>query len=225
MASSSPTSEKKEKDLSDSEIWSNCYLIIDFPGQIELYTHSTSVTSLLQHLTLPCARSGLDCRLCSVHLVDSTSIYDAGRFISTCLTSLMSTIRLELPAVNVLTKVDLLRKSAAFDVEFFAECDDLERLVQYLEHNYIPSEEMSHLDSQAASLPSYADNPRYKSARAAVKNSYFHRRHARLMTSVASVIGDFGLLNFKLLSINDASLMGRLLAECDKCSGAAYAYR
>jgi hypothetical protein len=50
------------------------YVIFDCPGQVELYTHHTSVQKIIERLQCG-ARSGrpddLDCRLCSVHLVDS----------------------------------------------------------------------------------------------------------------------------------------------------------
>ena len=39
------------------------YIIFDFPGQVELYTHHDCVSDLLAKLT---HRRGLDCRLCSV---------------------------------------------------------------------------------------------------------------------------------------------------------------
>lgn len=42
------------------------YVIFDCPGQVELYTHHTGFKSILDTIT-----KDLNCRLCSVHLVDS----------------------------------------------------------------------------------------------------------------------------------------------------------
>ena len=134
------------------------------------------------------------------------------------MTSLMSTVRLELPTVNVLTKVDLLSERSAYDIEFFAECEDLGRLVQYLEQG-------SYGDNGGPAHDfDYADDPDYLKARAKVKSSTFHQRHSGLMESIVEVLEDYSLVNFRLLSVNDAALMGRLLAECDKCNGAVYKY-
>ena len=146
----------------DDEIFQGCYLIIDFPGQVELYTHSESSSKILSLLTLPPHKGGhIGLNVVNVNLVDSTSIYDAGRFISTCLTTLMSCIRLSLPVVNVLTKVDLLsNQSAAFDIEFFASCDNLQPLMQYLEQGSVEDEEGE-----------YADDEEYQNARRKVKDS------------------------------------------------------
>eukprot|EP01041_Mallomonas_annulata_P001624 gene1624-3144_t len=41
------------------------YVLFDFPGQIELYTHHKCVQLLMEKLTV------LDFRLCSVHLIDA----------------------------------------------------------------------------------------------------------------------------------------------------------
>ena len=41
------------------------YVIFDCPGQVELYTHHTCVQDIIKALIL------IDCRLCSVYLIDS----------------------------------------------------------------------------------------------------------------------------------------------------------
>lgn len=50
------------------------YLLFDCPGQVELYTHHTCVQKIIARLQKG-LRSGnsedIDCRLCSVHLIDS----------------------------------------------------------------------------------------------------------------------------------------------------------
>lgn len=48
-------------------------------------------------------------QLCCVNLVDAQFCTDGARFLSACLVSLLTMTRLELPHVNVLSKVDLLR--------------------------------------------------------------------------------------------------------------------
>ncbi len=42
------------------------YVIFDCPGQVELYTHHTGFKTILDTIT-----KDLNCRLCSVHLVDA----------------------------------------------------------------------------------------------------------------------------------------------------------
>ena len=103
------------------------YLIIDCPGQVELYTHNGSVKNILAKLE----KSG-GIRLCCVNLVDSHYCSDPSKFISVCLTSLNMMLQLELPHVNVLSKVDLIQKygKLQFNVDFYTEVMDLEYLVE-----------------------------------------------------------------------------------------------
>jgi len=80
------------------------YLIMDCPGQVELYTVDQSMKDIIEHLTR------LDFRLAAVHLVDSHYCSDPGKFIAVCLTSLTTMLQIALPHVNLLSKVDLVER-------------------------------------------------------------------------------------------------------------------
>ncbi|KAL3867475.1 hypothetical protein ACJMK2_044677 [Sinanodonta woodiana] len=97
------------------------YLLFDFPGQVELYTHHNSVRNILQEL------QKLDYRLVAVHLVDSHYCSDASKFIAVLLTSLSTMLQVALPHVNVLSKADLIEKfgKLAFNLDFYTEVLDL----------------------------------------------------------------------------------------------------
>ena len=49
-------------------------------------------------------------QLVAVHLVDSHYCSDPGKFISVLYTSLATMIQVELPHINVLSKIDLIRQ-------------------------------------------------------------------------------------------------------------------
>ena len=68
-----------------------------------MYTHHSSVFSIISGLTRP-----LDLRLAAVHLVDASHCTDPQKYLSAVLLSVNTMMRLELPAVNVLSKVDLI---------------------------------------------------------------------------------------------------------------------
>ena len=80
------------------------YLIIDCPGQVELYTVDQSMKNIIEYF------SSLDYRLTAVHLVDSHYCSDAGKFIAVCLTSLTTMLQIALPHVNLLSKIDLVER-------------------------------------------------------------------------------------------------------------------
>ena len=72
--------------------------------------------SILHSLLTRC-----DIRLCSVHLVDSFYCTQPAVFVSAVLLSASTMLRLTLPHVNVLTKVDLIPSygKLPFNMDFF----------------------------------------------------------------------------------------------------------
>jgi len=108
-----------------AELDKNSYILLDCPGQVELYTTNDAVRDIVTRLTK------LDIRLCAVNLVDSHYCSDPGKFISVCLTSLSTMLQIELPHVNVLSKVDLVEKygKLQFNLDYYTEVLDLEYLL------------------------------------------------------------------------------------------------
>merc|ERR1740128_821780 len=103
----------------------NTYLMIDCPGQVELYTVDSSVKEIVEKLVAS------DTRLAAVHLVDSHYCSDPAKFISVCLTSLTTMLQIELPHINLLSKVDLVEKygKLQFNLDYYTEVLDLEYLL------------------------------------------------------------------------------------------------
>lgn len=93
------------------------YVIFDCPGQIELYTHMNVMKTFVEHL------QRLDFRICAVFLLDSQFASDASKFVSGVLVSLSTIINLEIPSVNLLTKVDLLNRIERRRLNAFCEPD------------------------------------------------------------------------------------------------------
>jgi GTPase SAR1 family protein len=80
------------------------YLLFDCPGQVELYTVHNSMKNIVLQL------QKWQLRVCCVHLVDSVLCQQPASFIAAVLLSLSTSLQLELPHINVLTKIDLLPK-------------------------------------------------------------------------------------------------------------------
>ncbi|PHJ23700.1 atp binding [Cystoisospora suis] len=126
------------------------YVIFDCPGQVEVYTHSESMRQIIQKL-----HKQLDARLTAVHLVDSTLCTDGYKYISALLVSLSGQLLLELPHVNVLSKIDLLksyRKQLPFRLEYFAEVQDLNELLLAMEDSQPMTARMKELTSLLCEL-------------------------------------------------------------------------
>eukprot|EP00906_Rhabdomonas_costata_P032199 RCo045378 len=105
---------------------SESYVLIDCPGQIELFTVHPSFRAVVTHLLRKCELS-----LAAVNLVDCLCVGQAHHFLSAVLVSLTAMLELELPHINVLSKADLLplyQGSMDFDIEFYTEVQDLGQL-------------------------------------------------------------------------------------------------
>lgn len=108
--------EDRLKELGD-----DTYVLFDLPGQVELSTNHESVKRIIKRM----AKSGFRVRrilkvhgtfgltrsarkLAAVHLCDAHYVTDASKFVSVLMLSLRAMLHLELPHVNVLSKVDLI---------------------------------------------------------------------------------------------------------------------
>lgn len=75
-------------------------------GQIELYSHIPVMRQIVNALQT------WDFRLCGVFLVDAQFLTDTTKFFSGILAALSAMVQLEVPHINVLSKLDLLDKAS-----------------------------------------------------------------------------------------------------------------
>ena len=229
---------KERLGIENNKHASRAYLLFDLPGQIELTAHSAVVSRIAARLVRE-----LDLRLVCVQLVDAAiCLPDVSKFIGASLVCTSSMMRMELPCVNVLSKMDLLgsvgmnqrqtpnsreesdsdddfvqdgHSPMPFNLEFFTQCHDLHRLLDYLDSN--PMDFIA--DSSKIEEEDYMDDPEYQRARNRTRSSNFYRKYRKLHHELCDLVEDFGLLSFLPLSIQDAASVGRVVARIDKCNG------
>jgi len=109
----------------------NKYLLFDCPGQVELFTHNSALKNIIIEL------QKLDTRLVAIHLLDSYHCVDLSRYISMLLLSLQSMLQMELPTINVLSKVDLMESfgKLSFNLDFYTLAQDLNYLTTALQQD------------------------------------------------------------------------------------------
>jgi len=170
------------------------YLVLDCPGQIELYTHAPIIKRMIDQMT----QWGHH-RMASVFLVDATFVCDAPKFISGSLLSLSAMIALELPHVNVLSKVDLVDDA---EVEKILDCESASVLWQREEYNMakdqkitLPSDIISKEDRQRIALRRSKQN--------------------RLTEAICSLLDDYSMVSFIPLNITDEESIDHVLAHID----------
>ena len=90
------------------------YILIDCPGQVELFTHHDSLRRIFKKLEKldyrvgHCLKQLCLFQLVVVNLVDSYCCTDPALYVSALLLCLKTMVQMEFPFLNVLTKVDLL---------------------------------------------------------------------------------------------------------------------
>jgi hypothetical protein len=169
------------------------YILFDCPGQFELYTDSDSMKKIVEFLT-----RRMKIQLVAVTLIDCLTCVSSHAFISAVLLSLSMMIQLELPHVNLLSKMDTMRRISpemAFNLEYFLKAGDgnLESLV----HKLFPAEECG------PTLP--------------LDISY-----AKFVKAISQVTEDFSLVSFVPLAIEDKESAIHVLSVCDKANGYSF---
>jgi GTPase SAR1 family protein len=166
------------------------YLIIfDMPGQIELYTHVPLLPSLVQFLS----RAGpLNINLCAAYLLESTFIVDKAKFFAGTLSAMSAMLMLEMPHVNILTKMDQVREMVSRrELKRFSRVD-----VQLLQDN-------NEAEYDAGADPMSKDS--------LMSGGSFDR----LNRAVAQLIDDFSMVSFLQLEAQDEDSVAAVLSHID----------
>uniref|UniRef100_A0A3P8UUQ1 GPN-loop GTPase 3 n=1 Tax=Cynoglossus semilaevis TaxID=244447 RepID=A0A3P8UUQ1_CYNSE len=93
------------------------YILFDCPGQIELYTHLPVMRQLVEQL------QQWEFRVCGVFLVDSQFMVESFKFISGVMAALSAMVSLEIPQINIMTKMDLLSPQDKKEIEKYLDPD------------------------------------------------------------------------------------------------------
>ncbi|KAF6753651.1 cytoplasmic protein [Ephemerocybe angulata] len=117
-------------------------------------------------------------RLAAVHLCDAHYITDASKYISVLLLSLRAMLHLELPHINVLSKVDLLSQygELEFNLDFYTEVQDLSYLENSLNASLPPK--YAALNMAMISLVEDYSLVGFETLAVEDKNSMMHLMHA-----------------------------------------------
>ena len=162
------------------------YILFDCPGQIELYTHHGSMHRIIDALV-----KKLQLRLCCVNLMDSYYCANSSNFISTLLTSLAMMLHLELPHVNILSKIDLVERygSLEHNIDFYTEVLDLSYLLTNKHFN----------------------RDRFQPKLA--------KKYKELNRALCGIVEDYSLVSYIPLNVQDRLSMEKVYNAIDKANG------
>ncbi|KAL8803484.1 MAG: hypothetical protein Q9182_003181 [Xanthomendoza sp. 2 TL-2023] len=166
-------------------------IIVDLPGQIELYTHIPVVPTLVKHLT----RFGsLNVSLCAAYLLESTFVVDRAKFFAGTLSAMSAMIMLEIPHVNILSKMDLVKGSVP-----------KRTLKRFLD----PDTSLLDDDGSVGPLRGAGADPADKDS--LMGGASFRR----LNKAVAQLVDDFSMVSFLQLDVQDEDSVGGILSYID----------
>lgn len=177
------------------------YLIIfDMPGQIELYTHIPILPSLVRFLT----RSGaLDIRLCAAYLLEATFVVDRAKYFAGTLSAMSAMILLEVPHINILSKMDLVKgQMRKKDIKRFVTPDTT-----------LLDDDPAEVARRRAGLEAEDDTGDPLDKGALMRGSSFRR----LNTAVAQLIESFSMVSYLKLDSTDEDSVGAILSYVDDC--------
>jgi GPN-loop GTPase len=171
------------------------YLILfDLPGQIELYTHIPLLPALIQHLS----RSGpLNISLCAAYLLEATFVIDKAKFFAGTLSAMSAMIMLELPHVNILSKMDLIKDMVGKK--------ELGRFVD-------PDQAL--LDDEDTGRGSAAHTVDMRDP-GEIDQVMSGGSFKQLNRAVAKLIDDFSMVSFLRLDVQDEDSVGDILSYID----------
>ena len=180
-------------------------IIIDMPGQIELYTHIPVVPQLVKTLT---TAGSLGINLCATYLLESTSALDTARFFAGTLSAMSAMLMLEIPHVNVLSKMDLVKGVVPKkQLKRFIDPDSALLEESSDPHSNYPSNPLlstpQHLSESAINDPSTTES--------LMTGSSFKA----LNRAVAQLIDDFSMVSFLQLDSTDEDSVGAILSYID----------
>ncbi|KAL2114432.1 hypothetical protein VUR80DRAFT_7120 [Thermomyces stellatus] len=180
-------------------------IIIDMPGQIELYTHIPVVPSLARFLSRP---GSLDVRLCAAYLLESTFVLDRAKFFAGTLSAMSAMLNLEVPHINILSKMDLVKGQIKNrDLEEFLTPDASLLDTDPLERVRVREAIEAGRDVEEEDTAGRAPNERDMVMRGA--------SFRRLNRAVAGLIENFSMVRFLTLDLTDEDSIEGILSHID----------
>lgn len=176
-------------------------IIIDMPGQIELYTHVPILPTLARFLSQP---GSMDIRLAAVYLLESTFVVDRAKFFAGTLSAMSAMLMLEIPHINVLSKMDLVKGQVKKkDLKNFLTPDLALLEDDPLERKRLTSEEEE--DDDESKPPDDREQ--------VMKGASFRR----LNRAVAGLIESFSMVNYLKLDVTNEDSVAAILSHIDDC--------
>jgi GPN-loop GTPase len=177
------------------EVTDEYLIVFDMPGQIELYTHVPILPDLVRTLM----RGSLNINMCAAYLLEATFIVDRPKFFSGTLSAMSAMMMLEMPHVNILSKMDLVKGQVGKrDLKRFIDPDP-----------NLLDDDTSRKPRETEGAKSGYQDP--GSTESVMSGSSFDR----LNKVVAQLIDDFSMVSFLRLDVQKEDSVAAVLSYID----------
>jgi GTPase SAR1 family protein len=162
------------------------FLIVDCPGQIELYTHSDIMSRIVSVFQMA------DYKPCGIYLMESLFLQDITKFFAGVLTATSAMLQIGIPHLNVISKMDLLesrRSGEDPDVDDAYVTDDLHHLHRY----FYPDPSLLNEQMSESTRPKFLE----------------------LNRAIVQLIDEFDMVNFIPLNIKKESSLQNIMMHIE----------
>lgn len=206
-----------EEEISDQ--YTDEFLIIDCPGQIEIYTHMTFMTDIIGVFE----RKGY--RPLALYLIESHYMMEAGKYYGATLSAISCMLRLGIPHLNIMSKIDLIPRSTkgkesrededginnsfplnnsnerdaedAEDAEgYYDDIDESHELFKYLNPDKCLFDEMMTVPSPLS----------------------FNKKHKELTEAIVQLIDEFDMVSYLAFSTKSEKLIQDIVLHIDNAT-------
>ena len=171
------------------------YFIFDLPGQVELYSNHNAIKEIIKKL-----EKEHNFRFVAVHLVDISYLYDRYRFLSAMMLSLTSLVGMEIPLINLITKIDLLSTMGKPDMNLMFYNGTTSGLKYMFFNEYDQADEAKKLEKTKTKKPNFSD------------------RFAKLTQSLCELLENYSQVSFTMVDITDRMSMTHAILQFDKAN-------
>ncbi|KAI8938659.1 hypothetical protein NX059_004528 [Plenodomus lindquistii] len=176
------------------EVTEDYLIVFDMPGQIELYTHVPILPQLVKVLM----QGSCNIRMCAAYLLEATFVIDRPKFFSGTLSAMSAMMMLEMPHINILSKMDLVKGQVAKrELKRFIDVD-----ADLIDDD--PARKRGTLEEEAG----FMDPANTQSL---MNGSAFHK----LNKAVAELIDGFSMVSFLKLDVQDEDSLAFILSYID----------
>ncbi|KAI3379680.1 hypothetical protein SNEBB_010113 [Seison nebaliae] len=193
-----------ESFINMESIDDDTFYLFDCPGQLELYTDCPEMINIISHLTRQ-----LHFNLVVLYVIDAHFLVERSKYIAASLAGLSTMMHLEMPQLNVVSKMDLLSSKHRNQIEDMLD----ENTTEMLDYGYSVASDGIHDDNFDMNFKNNDDDETSSSTSPLT----FTNKFGKLTKILERTLYDYSLVKFSSIHMNDEESIEQLTLLLDNC--------